>query len=51
MKSIYFLESHTQILVFFLLQLFETPQNLFMLEAIQLMFSGYIVCKMVTIKF
>ena len=50
MISIYSLESHTKILVFFLLQLCENPQHLFMLEWIQLMFRGYIVYKMVIIK-
>ena len=50
MISIYSLESHTKILVFFLLQLYEKPQHLFMLEWIQLMFRGYIVYKMVIIK-
>ena len=50
MISIYSLESHTNILVFFLCQLCEKPQHLFMLEAIQLVFIGYIVYKMVIIK-
>ena len=50
MVSIYSLESHTKILVFFHLQLCEKPQHLFMLEWIQLMFRGYIVYKMVIIK-
>ena len=48
--SIYSLESHTKILVFFLLQLYQKPQHLFMLEWIQLMFRGYIVYKLVIIK-
>ena len=50
MISIYSLESHTKILVFFLLQLCKKPQHLFMLEAIHLMFIGYIVYTMVIIK-
>ena len=50
MISIYSLENHTKILVFFLLQLCVKPQHLFMLEWIQLMFRGYIVYKMVIIK-
>ena len=50
MISIFSLESHTKILVFFLRQLYEKPQHLFMLEVIQLMFIGYIVYKMVIIK-
>ena len=49
MISIKSLESHTKILVLFLLQLCKKP-HLFMLEAIQLMFRGYIVYKMVIIK-
>ena len=50
MISIYSLESYTQILVFFLLQLCVKPQHLFMLERILLMFRSYIVYKMVIIK-
>ena len=50
MISIYSLESHTNILVFFLRQLGKKPQHLFMLEAIQLVFIDYIVYKMVIKK-
>ena len=50
MISIYSLESHTNILVFFLLQLCAKPQHLVMLEWIQLMFRGNIVYIMVIIK-
>ena len=50
MISIYSLESHTKILVFFLLQLCEKPQQLFMLKVIQFIFRGYILYKMVIIK-
>ena len=48
--SIYSLESHTKILGFFLLQLYEKPQHLFMLKWNYLMLRGYIVFKMVMIK-
>ena len=50
MISIYSLEIHTDILVFFLLQLCAKPQHLFMLERFQLMFRGNIVYMMVIIK-
>ena len=50
MISIYSLESHTNILVFFFLQLYAKPQHLFMLEWIQLMLRDYIVFMMVIIK-
>ena len=50
MISIYSLESHTNILVFFLLQLCEKPRHLVMLEWIQLMFRGNIVYMMVIIE-
>ena len=50
MISIYSLESRTNILVFFLLQLYAKPQHLVMLEWIQLMFKGNIVYIMVIIK-
>ena len=43
MISIYSLESHTKILTFFLLQTYEKQQHLFTLEAIQVVFRGYIV--------
>ena len=41
MVSIYSLESHTKIVIFFLLQPYEKPQHLFMLEAIQLLLRDY----------
>ena len=47
MISIYSLESHTNILVFFLLKLYAKPQYLVMLEWIQLIFRGNIVYMMV----
>ena len=50
MISIYSLESHTSILVFFLRQLYEKSQQLVMLEWIQLMFRCNIVYMMVIIK-
>ena len=50
MISIYSLESRTKILEFFLLQLCEKPQHLFMLKVIELIFRGYIVYKMVIIE-
>ena len=50
MISIYSLESHTNILVFFLRQLYAKPQHLVMLQWIQLMFRGNIVYMMVIIK-
>ena len=50
MVRIYSLESHNKFFVFFLLQLCEKPQHLFMLEWIQLMFRSYIVYKIVIIE-
>ena len=50
MISIYSLESHTKILGFFLLQLCQKPQHLFMLKVIELIFRGYIAYKVVIIK-
>ena len=50
MISIYSLESHTNILVLFLLQLYAKPQRLVMLEWIQFMFRGNIEYRMVIIR-
>ena len=50
MISIYSFECHTNILIFFLLQLYAKPQHLVMLEWIQLMFIGDIVYMIVIIK-
>ena len=47
MISNYSLENHTNILVFFLLQLSAKPQHLVMFESIQLMFRRNIVYMMV----